>query len=113
MSVAVQTPERTFIRQLLAGYPQYTEDVIATDDPQQPMQRAVKALGRPLVDETLEMSLGYAVALTGGTTLFLALILARQAHGAMRGSLGASRRERKTGIGAGGKGCHTRSWIER
>jgi hypothetical protein len=60
VSVAVQTPQRTFIRQLLAGYPQYTEDVIVTDDPDQPMQRAVKAIGRPLVDETLQMSLGYA-----------------------------------------------------
>jgi len=44
-------------------------------------------------------TLGYAVALTGGTTLFLALILARQANQAMRGSILGSHRT-TTGGGA-------------
>lgn len=41
----------TFARQLLEGYPQYTEDVIPGKG------RAVKELGRPLVDEELSLSL--------------------------------------------------------
>jgi len=42
-----------FIRQLLAGYPQYTEDVIPGKG------RAVKAVGRKLIDENLQLSLDY------------------------------------------------------
>ena len=44
-------------------------------------------------------TLGYTVALTGGTTLFLAMILARQANQAMRGSVLHSHRT-TTGSGA-------------
>ncbi len=40
-----------FVRQLLSGYPQYTEDVLPGKG------RAVKALGRKLVDENLVLSL--------------------------------------------------------
>ncbi|MFQ5495512.1 MAG: hypothetical protein ACE5EX_09040, partial [Phycisphaerae bacterium] len=40
-----------FIRQLLAGYPQYTQDIIPGKG------RAVKVLGRPLVDEELNVTL--------------------------------------------------------
>jgi hypothetical protein len=50
----------SFMRQLLAGHPEHTEDVIRSNDPQQPMQRAKKALGTPLVDESIRMSLDYA-----------------------------------------------------
>jgi hypothetical protein len=42
-----------FIRQLLAGYPQYTEDVIPGKG------RAVKSVGRKLMDENLQLSLDY------------------------------------------------------
>lgn len=53
--VRVTTPTASFIRQLLAGYPQYTEDVI-------PGQGRVKKIaefgGRALVDESLALSLG-------------------------------------------------------
>lgn len=42
-----------FIRQLLAGYPQYTEDVIPGKG------RAVKSIGRKLIDEKLHLSLDY------------------------------------------------------
>jgi len=42
-----------FIRQLLAGYPQYTEDVIPGKG------RAVKSIGRKLIDEKLQLSLDY------------------------------------------------------
>lgn len=48
-----------FIRQLLAGFPQYTEDTIRTDDPKQPFARAIKTIGKPLVDDTIQMSLEY------------------------------------------------------
>jgi hypothetical protein len=60
VSVMVQSQGGQFIRQLLAGYPQYTEDMIRSDDPAQPMQRAVKALGKPLVDEAIQLSLNYS-----------------------------------------------------
>lgn len=61
VSVAIQSKAGPFIRQLLAGYPQYTEDVIRSPDPnaQQPMVRAIKATGKPLVDESLKLSLEY------------------------------------------------------
>ncbi|UCF66262.1 MAG: hypothetical protein JSV80_10725 [Acidobacteriota bacterium] len=42
-----------FIRQLLAGYPQYTEDVIPGQG------RAIKVAGKSLVDEDLDISLRY------------------------------------------------------
>jgi len=48
-----------FIRQLLVGYPQYTEDTVPTGDPQQPFARAIRTLGRPLVDDAIKMRLEY------------------------------------------------------
>jgi hypothetical protein len=60
VNVRVASPTQQFTRQLLAGYPQYTEDVIRSDDPAQPFQRAIKATGKPLVDETLTLSLLHA-----------------------------------------------------
>ncbi len=53
VSVMVQTPRERFIRQLLAGFPQYTEDIIPGQG------RAVKATGKKLVDESLELTLSY------------------------------------------------------
>lgn len=53
-NIAVTTPTgEQFIRQLLDGYPQYTEDILPGRG------RAVKAIGRKLVDETLSLSLDY------------------------------------------------------
>jgi hypothetical protein len=60
VSVAVQGPSGVFIRELLAGYPQYTEDLVGSDDPNQPFQRAKKVLGTPLVDESVDLRLAYA-----------------------------------------------------
>jgi hypothetical protein len=62
VSVQVQHRDRMFIRELLAGYPEYTEDVVRSDDPQQPFQRAKKVNpdGDPLVDRELELALEYA-----------------------------------------------------
>lgn len=60
VNVMIDGPSGRFMRQLLADYPAYTEDVLFTNDPNQPMQRAVKATGKPLVDESLKLDLQYA-----------------------------------------------------
>jgi hypothetical protein len=60
VSVRVQGPGEPFIRVLLDGYPQYTEDLVRATEPGAPWTRAVKARGNPLVDEALELSLEYA-----------------------------------------------------
>jgi len=55
VNVMVQPPKGDpFIRQLLDGYPQYTEDIIPGKG------RAIKSIGRKLIAEDLELSLGYA-----------------------------------------------------
>ena len=59
VNVAVQDGQDIFVRQLLAGYPQYTEDIIRTDDPNQPMARAIKVLGKKLVNEDIEITFEY------------------------------------------------------
>lgn len=54
VNVAVQPPEgEGFVRQLLVGYPQYTEDVLPGKG------RAIKSLGRKLVNEQLQLTLDY------------------------------------------------------
>jgi len=58
--VNVQPPGRDgFLRQLILGHPENTEDVVRSDDAQQPMARAIKVLGKPLVDDALELELDY------------------------------------------------------
>ena len=51
VSISVTTPTRHFVRQLLDGYPQYTEDILPGSG------RAVRTLGTRLVDEDLRMSM--------------------------------------------------------
>jgi hypothetical protein len=54
VSVRVQPPTgEPFVRQLLGGYPQYTEDVVPGQG------RAIKAIGRKLVREDLQLGLDY------------------------------------------------------
>lgn len=53
VSISVSTPDQQFIRQLLAGYPQYTEDIIPGKG------RAIKAVGKKLLDESIDLSLAY------------------------------------------------------
>jgi hypothetical protein len=60
VAVAVQGPTQQFVRQLLAGFPQYTEDSVRTEDPQRPLVRAINTHGRRLVDESIDMQLTYA-----------------------------------------------------
>ncbi|MCA9295798.1 MAG: hypothetical protein KC983_04760, partial [Phycisphaerales bacterium] len=61
VTLLVTSPERTFFRQLLANYPQYTEDIVRSNDAAQPMARAkkVNADGNPLVDEQFQAWLEY------------------------------------------------------
>ncbi|MGH7290812.1 MAG: hypothetical protein ACREJT_06355, partial [Myxococcota bacterium] len=62
VNVRIEPPRgEPFLRQLLAGYPQYTEDVVRTSNPDQPFGRAKKVLGKPLVDETLQLSLQHSM----------------------------------------------------
>ena len=37
VTIAVEGPGQSFMRQVIAGYPQYTEDIVPSGDPQQPM----------------------------------------------------------------------------
>ncbi|MCH9058941.1 MAG: hypothetical protein IIB55_09970, partial [Planctomycetes bacterium] len=54
VNIMVERPgAQPFIRQLLAGYPQFTEDIIPGQG------RAIKSLGRKLVAPDLEITLGY------------------------------------------------------
>lgn len=59
VSVEVRSQAGEFFRELIADRPEYTQDVIRTGDPNQPMQRAIKALGKPLVDEALQLTLAH------------------------------------------------------
>lgn len=60
--VEVDGPRGAFWRQLIDGHPQYTEDMVRSDDPRQPMQRFVKQSGRPLVLQDVTMTLEPAVS---------------------------------------------------
>ena len=57
VTVAVEGPGESFMRQVIAGYPQYTEDIMPSGDPAQPMSRAKKVLGTPLVNERLTITM--------------------------------------------------------
>ncbi len=59
VNVTVTDSSRRFIRQLIANYPQYTEDIIFTDDKAQPMKRSIKATGSALVEPRLSVALEY------------------------------------------------------
>jgi hypothetical protein len=62
VNLSVVGPGQRFIRQLVAGRPHYTEDMVFTQDPKQPVKRAVKETGKPLVDERLFAALDYGPA---------------------------------------------------
>jgi hypothetical protein len=53
VQVAVRTADSEFIRQVLAGYPQFTEDVVPGKG------RAIKVEGKALLDESLDLRLEY------------------------------------------------------
>jgi len=60
----MRSDEPLFMRQLIAGFPEYTEDIIRTNDHTQPMKRAKKLNpdGQPLVDTNIRASLSYSPA---------------------------------------------------
>ncbi|NBX25733.1 MAG: hypothetical protein EBQ99_06745, partial [Planctomycetes bacterium] len=49
----VEGPRGRFMRQVIAGRPDLAEDLLLTDDPRQPLQRAVKAKGTAIVETAL------------------------------------------------------------
>lgn len=57
VNVLVNGPNGRYIRQLLAGYPEYTEDILFTSDVHQPLQRSVRVRGTAISDESLRLSL--------------------------------------------------------
>ena len=62
VSVRVQSRGGTFVRDLIADRPKYTQDIIRNPDAKPgspPMVRAVNVLGKPLVDEALQLSLEF------------------------------------------------------
>ena len=59
VTLSVEGDGETFMRQLIAGYPEYTEDIVRSGDPKQPMARAKNVVGRALFDEDLDMQLMY------------------------------------------------------
>ncbi len=60
VTLLVEAPDgERFMRQVIAGRPEYTEDLLFTDDPNQPMQRSVKVNGTPIVDDGLQVELAY------------------------------------------------------
>ncbi len=60
VNLLVESPRgERFLRQVIAGYPEYTEDLVFTQDSQQPVKRSVKVSGKPLVDESLRLELDY------------------------------------------------------
>ena len=60
VTVMVERNGKRFMRQLLAGKPELTEDLIFTNDQKQPVKRAIKEIGKPIFDDTLALSLDYA-----------------------------------------------------
>ena len=60
VTVAVEREGKRYLRQVLAGYPQLTEDLIFTGDQSQPVKRSVKETGKPIYDDGLALSLDYA-----------------------------------------------------
>ena len=62
VNIMVDGADERFIRQLIAGRPEYTEDLIFTEDPNQPFKRAVKETGERLTNTDLEIELDYESA---------------------------------------------------
>jgi hypothetical protein len=59
VTVAVERGGKRFLRQLIAGHPDLTEDLVFTQDQTQPVKRAVKEIGKPIYDDGLAMDLAY------------------------------------------------------
>jgi hypothetical protein len=60
VNVLIESRDQVFMRQLLAGYPQYTEDLIRSTEPGPPWSRAKKVTGNAIVDDQLLLSIEYS-----------------------------------------------------
>ena len=60
VNVFVESRDQVFMRQLLAGYPQYTEDLIPATEPGPPWNRAKKVTGNAIVDDQLHLAIEYS-----------------------------------------------------
>ncbi len=59
VTLRATSASRSFMRQVIAGHPEFTEDLIVTDDPKQPMKRAVKESGNAIIEPRLSVQLDY------------------------------------------------------
>lgn len=59
VTLSVVRPGERFLRQLIDGHPELAEDVLFTQDPKQPVQRAKKVAGKAIVHERLVATLAY------------------------------------------------------
>jgi hypothetical protein len=57
VTIAVEGPDESFMRQVIAGYPEYTEDIVPSGNHGQPMARAKKVLGTALVNKDLSITI--------------------------------------------------------
>jgi len=60
VNVLVESRDQVFMRQLLAGYPQYTEDLIQSTEPGPPWNRAKKVTGKAIVDDQIDLAIEYS-----------------------------------------------------
>ncbi|MCE9620224.1 MAG: cytochrome c biogenesis protein CcsA [Planctomycetes bacterium] len=58
--LAVEGPRQKFIRQVIAGHPELSEDILFTGDAQKPIERAMKAKGVPIIEPLLVARVEYA-----------------------------------------------------
>ncbi len=59
VKLLVTSASKRFMRQLIANHPEFTEDLIFTDDPAQPIKRAVKETGDAIIEPRLSALLDY------------------------------------------------------
>ncbi len=77
VTVGVQGPEpgQRFMRQVILGYPEYTEDLVSSGDPTQPFARAIKVHGTRTIEPDLTITIGPDVRdrfyLMGTTAIWL------------------------------------------
>jgi hypothetical protein len=58
-SIRVFSKTGAFIRDVIADDPSLATDLVATNDPNRPVDRAINVVGKPLVDEALKLRLEY------------------------------------------------------
>ena len=59
VTLRVTGASRGFLRQVIAGHPEYTEDLILTGDAKQPVKRAIKETGQAIIEPRLTIALDY------------------------------------------------------